>query len=47
MDSSDEKHYLSGKRIIVSGAGIGGLTFCIAFEQFLRQTSEKLRPLPK
>jgi 2-polyprenyl-6-methoxyphenol hydroxylase-like FAD-dependent oxidoreductase len=47
MSSNDEKHYLSGKRIIVSGGGIGGLTFCIAFEQFLRQTSENLDPPPK
>ena len=47
MGSIDEKYYLSGKQIIVSGAGIGGLTFCIAFEQFLRQTSEKLNPPPK
>ena len=46
MYSNDEKHYLSGKRIIVSGAGIGGLTFCIAFEQFLRQKSENLDPPP-
>jgi 2-polyprenyl-6-methoxyphenol hydroxylase-like FAD-dependent oxidoreductase len=29
------KHYLSGKRIIVSGGGIGGITFCIALKQFL------------
>ncbi len=32
MSSKNAKHYLAGKRIIVSGAGIGGLTFSIAFE---------------
>lgn len=47
MYSNDEKHYLSGKRIILAGAGIGGLTFCIAFQQFLRQINENLDPPPK
>jgi 2-polyprenyl-6-methoxyphenol hydroxylase-like FAD-dependent oxidoreductase len=39
-------HYLSGKRIIVSGGGIGGLTFCIALKQFLDKTSEIIDPPP-
>jgi 2-polyprenyl-6-methoxyphenol hydroxylase-like FAD-dependent oxidoreductase len=46
MNSNNEKHFLSGKRIIVSGAGIGGLTFCIALQQFLDKTSEKIEPPP-
>jgi hypothetical protein len=31
MSSNNSKHYLSGKSIIVSGGGIGGITFYIAF----------------
>ena len=46
MDAEDEQHFLSGKRIIVVGAGIGGLTFCIALQQFLEKNCAKLNPLP-
>lgn len=41
------KHYLSGKRIILSGAGIGGLTYCLAFQHFLRQFNGKIDPSPE
>jgi len=46
MNSTDEKHFLSGKNIIVAGAGIGGLTFSIALQQFLDKTTEKIEPPP-
>jgi 2-polyprenyl-6-methoxyphenol hydroxylase-like FAD-dependent oxidoreductase len=46
MNSTDEKHFLSGKNIIVAGAGIGGVTFCIALQQFLDKTTEKIEPPP-
>jgi 2-polyprenyl-6-methoxyphenol hydroxylase-like FAD-dependent oxidoreductase len=41
MNSTDEQHFLSGKKIIVAGAGIGGLTFCIALQQLI---DEKIEP---
>ena len=47
MSSNDEIHYLSGKTIVVIGAGIGGLTFSIAFEQILRQINGKIDPPPQ
>jgi 2-polyprenyl-6-methoxyphenol hydroxylase-like FAD-dependent oxidoreductase len=46
MNSTDEQHFLTGKRIIVVGAGIGGLTFCIALQQFLDEATEKIEPPP-
>jgi len=46
MNSTDEKHFLSGKNIIVAGAGIGGVTFCIALQQFIDKTTEKIEPPP-
>ncbi|KAJ3477837.1 hypothetical protein NLG97_g8732 [Lecanicillium saksenae] len=32
--TTDSKHFLSGRKIIVSGAGIGGLTFVLSLLQF-------------
>lgn len=46
MSSNEDKHYLSGKRIIVSGAGISGITFCLALKEFLGESSERIDPLP-
>ena len=46
MTSSEEKHYLSGKKIIVSGGGIGGITFCIAFQQLLEKSNVVIDPPP-
>lgn len=46
MNSTDQQHFLSGKKIIIVGAGIGGLTFAIALQQFLEKTNEKIDPLP-
>ncbi|CAF1163553.1 unnamed protein product [Adineta steineri] len=46
MNSNDEQHFLSGKRIVIAGGGIGGITFCIALQQFLDKEKEKISPPP-
>ena len=46
MSSTTEQHFLAGKRIIVSGAGIGGTVFCIALQQFLDKHGQNIVPLP-
>ncbi|CAF4747522.1 unnamed protein product [Rotaria sp. Silwood2] len=46
MDTIQEKHFLSGKHIIVAGAGIGGLIFCIALQRFLENHNREINPPP-
>ncbi|UJR32420.1 hypothetical protein I4U23_019882 [Adineta vaga] len=43
MNSINEQHFLAGKRIIIAGAGIGALSFSIAFHQLL---DGKIQPPP-
>lgn len=46
MDTVHEKHFLSGKNIIIAGAGIGGMTLCIALQKFLEKYDREINPLP-
>ena len=46
METASKQHFLSGKKIVVVGAGIGGLTFCIALQQFLEKNDHQIQPLP-
>ena len=46
MSSVEKKHFLAGTRIVVAGAGIGGLTFCIALQQFLETANEEIESRP-
>ncbi|CAF4681848.1 unnamed protein product [Rotaria sp. Silwood2] len=46
MNTTDQQHFLAGKRIIIAGGGIGGLTFCIALQHFLDNATKKIEPPP-
>ncbi|CAF2782956.1 unnamed protein product [Rotaria sp. Silwood2] len=47
MNTTDQQqHFLTGKRVIIAGGGIGGLTFCIALQHFLENSTKKIEPPP-